>query len=102
MNFILLLLICVTTFIQTVQGIDNKKSNTVTYRSEDIEREEGLSLFSPVDASPEGIKNFLQHVYNRNEYLEILPTNLSHIVQFLQHGKKNNQSRAYVKSVIKL
>ena len=102
MNFILLLLICVTTFIQTVQGIDNKKSSTVTYRSEDVEREEGLSLFSPVDASPEGIKNFLQQVYNRHEYIEILPTNLSHIIQFLRHGKKNNQSRAYVKSVVKL
>lgn len=102
MNYILLLLICVTTFIQTAQGIDTKKANTVTYRSEDVEREQGLSLYSPVDASPDGIKNFLQHVYNRNEYIEILPTNLSHIVQFLKHGKKNNQSRAYVKSVIKL
>jgi hypothetical protein len=102
MNLILMLLICVTTFIQTAQGIDTKKATTVTYRSEDIEREEGLSLFSPVDASPEGIKNFLQHVYNRQEYIEILPTNLSHITQFLKYGKKNNQSRAYVKSVVKL
>lgn len=102
MNYILVLLICVTTIIQTVQGMDNKKNNTITYRSEDVEREEGLSLFSPVDASPDGIKNFLQHVYNRNEYLEILPTNLSHIVQFLEHGKKNKQSRAYTKSVVKL
>ena len=102
MNFILLLLICVTTFIQTVQGIDNKKSNTITYRSEDIEQEQGLSLYASIDMSPDGIKNFLQHVYNRSEYAEILPTNLSHIMQMLQHGKKNNQSRAYVKSVIKL
>lgn len=102
MNLILLLLICVTTFTQTVQGIDTKKANTVTYRSEDTEREQGLSLYAPVDASPEGIRNFLQHVYNRHEYDEILPTNLSHIIQFLEHGKKNNQSRAYVKSVIKL
>lgn len=98
MHFILVLLICVTTFIQTAQG----KKDTITYRSEDIEREQGLSLYAPVDTTPEGIKNFLQQVFNRNEYTELLPTNLSHIVQMLQHGKKNSQSRAYAKSVLKL
>lgn len=102
MALISLVLICVTTFMQTAQAIDTKKGNTVTYRSEEVEREQGLSLYAPIDTTPEGIKNFLQQVYNRHEYTELLPTNLTHIVQMLQHGKKNNQSRAYAKSVIKL
>ena len=71
-------------------------------KSEDIEREEGLNFYAPVDMSPDGIKNFLQQVYNRSEYLDVLPTNLNHLVQFLENGKKNNQSRAYIRSVVKL
>jgi len=105
MNFKLLfltLLICVTTFAQTKQATDKHANQTMLFKSEDIEREEGLNFYAPVDMSPDGIKNFLQQVYNRSEYFELLPTNLTHLLDFLRNGKKNNQSRAYIRSVVKL
>lgn len=72
------------------------------YRNEDIDRNEGLMLFAPVDVSDEGIANFLKHVYNRKEYLDVLPNNMNHLVQFLQHGKDKQQNREYTQSVIRL
>ncbi len=92
------LIICVTTFMTSMQA----SSASALYRNAHEDRTESLHFYAPLDVSPEGIRDFLQSVYNRQEYIEILPNNLSHFIQFLQHGKKTHQTRGFAKSVIKL
>jgi len=91
----LVLIICVTTFIGSVQAV----SDMHQYNNE---QEESLRMYAPLDTSPEGIRNFLQDVYNRRDYVDVLPNNMTHLLQFLEHGKKTHQTRGYAKSVIKL
>lgn len=87
----ILLSMCVTACIPTIYAYN-----------QEIDRNEILRLFAPVDVSTEGIANFLKNVYNRKEYLDVLPNNMSHLVQFLQHGKDSQQNREYTQSVIRL
>jgi len=77
-------------------------SPSILYRNEDTDRAQGLMLYAPLDVSTEGIADFLRHVYNRKEYLDVLPNNMSHLMQLLEHGKNSNQTRAYTQSIIKL
>ncbi len=59
--------------------------------------------FSSIEFTALGMQNFLRNVYNSTEYAhDILPHSFDHLIQFLIHGTKTNQSRAYIRSVIKL
>lgn len=61
------------------------------------------SFAQPVALNPAGIKKFMRHTYNHQDYaLEFLPNNFSHMLQFLRRGKESHQKRAYVQSVFRL
>jgi hypothetical protein len=58
-------------------------------------------LSAPVKTTAAGFTSFLKDTFNHPDYIrEILPYNLSHVAQFLEHGKK--QPRAYAQSVLRL
>ncbi len=59
-------------------------------------------FYRPISFSPDGIAHYFKHVYNHPEYSNYLPHNLSHMIQFLDHGSKTGQSEAFAASVIKL
>ncbi|HZW61494.1 MAG TPA: hypothetical protein VFF04_04690 [Candidatus Babeliales bacterium] len=60
-------------------------------------------LCEPITTSATGLATFLRQVYNQPLYAqEVLPNFFSHIVQFLEHGKKTKQSKAYTQSVVRL
>jgi len=59
-------------------------------------------LHSPLDFSPAGLSFYLKNIYNFPEYRDLLSHDLSHITQFLRHGKKTNQQRPYIKEVMRL
>jgi len=57
----------------------------------------------PVALNPAGIKKYMRHIYNHQDYgAEFLPNNFSHMLQFLRKGKESHQKRAYVQSVFRL
>jgi len=59
--------------------------------------------FVPIEFTATGLHNFFENIYNKNWYAkEFLPDNFTHMVQFLQFGKKTNQTGAFFKSVLKL
>jgi hypothetical protein len=100
-KYLLFLCMCLTTIIPSIQGIPAKKKEPIAYVNEELEIEN--ALYNPVKFSASGVRFYLKHAYNRPEYIQdILPSNLSHFIQFLQHGKKTKQTRAYLKSVFKL
>lgn len=75
----------------------------ILYRSDDLDKQDALALYAPIKFNSTGVRSYLRHIYNNNEYTqEILPNDFSHFIQFLSNGKKTKQSRAYVKSVFKL
>lgn len=83
------------------QPQSKKKNKADTYVTEEMEIEN--ALVAPIKFTTDGVKGFLRHAYNKPEYCsDVLPNNLSHFLQFLIHGKKTKQTRAYVKSVFKL
>ena len=99
--YLLLLCMCLTTIINHIQAASAKKKQAVQYVNEELEIEN--ALYNPIKFSASGVRFYLRHAYNRPEYIQdILPGNLSHFIQFLQHGKKTKQTRAYLKSVFKL
>lgn len=61
------------------------------------------SLHSPVKFTNNGIQNFLRHTFSHPLYSqEVLAHDFSHLIQFLQHGKRMGQKRTYCKSVLRL
>ena len=60
-------------------------------------------FYKSLTFTPAGTRCFLKHIYNRREYIhDFLPHNFTHFEQFLLHGKNNNQSPLYTRSVVKL
>ncbi len=59
-------------------------------------------FYRPIDFSSDGISHYFKYVYNHPEYTNYLPHNLSHMIQFLNHGSQTGQSEAFAASVIKL
>lgn len=59
-------------------------------------------FYRPIDFSQEGINYYFRYVYNHPEYVNYLPYNLSHMIQFLEHGAKSDQSEAFAASIVKL
>jgi len=59
--------------------------------------------FVPIKFTTSGLHNFFENIYNKNWYAkEFLPDNFTHMIQFLQFGKKTNQGGPFLKSVLKL
>ncbi|MBI2344806.1 hypothetical protein HYV10_01900 [Candidatus Dependentiae bacterium] len=56
----------------------------------------------PVEFTPEGIAYYFKYIYNHPEYINYLPYNFSHMIQFLQYGIESGQNEAYAASVIKM
>jgi len=56
----------------------------------------------PIEFTPEGIANYFKYRYNHPEYVNYLPYNLSHMIQFLKYGTQTDQNEAYAASVIKM
>lgn len=81
----------------------SKQRDVIVYRSDDLDKQDALALYAPIKFNSTGVRSYLRHIYNNQEYTqEILPNDFSHFIQFLNNGKKTKQSRAYVKSVFKL
>lgn len=59
-------------------------------------------FYRPIDFSSDGISHYFKYVYNHPEYTNYLPYNLSHMIQFLDHGTQSGQSEAFAASVVKL
>ena len=59
-------------------------------------------FYRPIDFSQDGINYYFKYVYNHPEYVNYLPHNLSHMIQFLNHGRQSGQSEAFAASVVKL
>jgi len=65
-------------------------STYVAYSNQINVQDNTPDLCAPIQFSPVGINTFLKHTYNHPLYSkEILPNNLFHLTQFLEHGKKN-------------
>lgn len=100
-QYIILLCISLTIGIQNTQAQASKKSGPIVYTSENYETEN--ALYAPITFTPEGVRGYLCNAYNKKEYSQdVLPHNLAHCIQFLEHGKNSKQNRAYIKSVFKL
>jgi hypothetical protein len=52
--------------------------------------------------SPSALLRSIQHDLQDSSYREILPSNFSYLIQLLEHGKRNQQSRDYAQNVISL
>src|SRR3990167_869054 len=60
-------------------------------------------LLAPVKFTPDGIQEFLKHVFDNPKYAkEIFPNNMNHFLQFIEFGVKTNQGREYLEQVIRL
>lgn len=59
--------------------------------------------FAPIEFTAEGLNNFFENIYNQYWYgKEFLPSNFTHMIQFLEFGKQTKQQGAFFKSVLKL
>ncbi len=56
----------------------------------------------PIEFTPDGIAHYFKYVYNHPEYINYLPYNLSHMIQFLKYGIETGQNEVYAASVIKM
>lgn len=94
-----LLILQTTFFIHTGNTHNNQIPETNFHVAESAQN----FLYAPVRFSSSGIQQFLEKTYNHPNYTrEILPNNLSHFTQFLQHGYNTGQPRSYVKQVVRL
>lgn len=83
----------------------NVKIQTVQPVVEQVSRQEVDLVnffYRPIDFSTDGISHYFMYVYNHPEYTNYLPYNLSHMIQFLDHGIQVGQSEAFAASVVKL
>ena len=93
-------LLLITFFTQTQ---DYYQYSTETYYTHDSMLDNNLNLYAPVKFTSTGITSFLHDIFNNPLYsTELLPHNFTHLIQFLEYGKKTKQQRAYIKSVIRL
>ncbi|OGB86306.1 hypothetical protein A3J41_01800 [candidate division TM6 bacterium RIFCSPHIGHO2_12_FULL_38_8] len=56
----------------------------------------------PIEFTPDGISYYFKYVYNHPEYVNYLPYNFSHMIQFLQYGIRSGQNEQFAGSVIKM
>ena|SRR3990167_2629060 len=102
--YLFLLSLCyLPTIIHNVNAKNYQQSTShLLYRNENTENSI-TDFFAPIKFSSSGIRHYLQNTFNRQEYVQdVLPNNLSHFIEFLKHGKKTKQSRAFARSVFKL
>lgn len=79
-----------------------ESNNLVTAFGQDVSADMFSFFLRPIDFSKEGISYYFTYTYNHDQYPYYLSYNLSHMIQFLEFGQKNNQSQLYAKSIIKL
>lgn len=99
-NLILLLsCVCITIFARSTQAQKKNNSSQVEYQSANVSQEKLLKFYVPIKASPDGITNFLRHIYNDPEYTQdYLPNDFSHLYQLLV----KKQSRSFAQAVLRL
>ena len=104
MNYrVSLFLLLLFFFIPNVKAESNHFSMTQSGKTY-YEEPNALTLFYlPIKFTRSGIRCFLKHVFNRPEYAtEFLPYNFTHVLQFLEYGKKTEQTAVYMQSIIRL
>lgn len=76
----------------------------LTYMSSSLTMHSEISTFhTPIHFSNTGISEFFKYSFNHPRYAsDCLAHDFSHFLQFLKHGKKNNNKRVYCKSVLRL
>ena len=76
--------------------------NTLDKSNTDIQSFD-TDLLAPVKFTPDGIQEFLRHVFDNPKYAkEIFPNSMNHFLQFIEFGVKTNQGREYLEQVIRL
>jgi len=81
------------------------KTKNVTHITieDDFNKYNNANPFAPVLFTATGLHDFFENIYNKYWYgKDFLPNNFSHMMQFLEYGKKTKQNGAYLKSVMKL
>lgn len=64
---------------------------------------EKREMIEPIEFTTTGVHNFIKQTYNNFAYgRDFLPNNFDHVLQFLSHSKKTNQSSLYIKSVLRM
>lgn len=56
----------------------------------------------PVTFTQDGIAHYFKYTYNHDNYINFLPYSFSHMLQFLEFGKTQENPEQFAKSVIKL
>lgn len=83
---------------QTLDLEDTNNNTLLTRHEADL-----VTYFcKPIEFTPEGIAHYFKYTYNHPEYINYLPYNLSHMIQFLKYGIETGQNEAYAASVIKM
>ena len=60
-------------------------------------------LHAPITFTQHGVNDFFKDTLNATQYRQdILPNNFSHLAQFIEHGLKRRQGRAYTQSIMRL
>jgi len=103
-KYVFLLLFLLSSIPMYTTYSNNLKSKNYQYLDLDNEFNNSYkNPFVPIEFSSTGLNNFFENIYNKHWYgIDFLPNNFSHIIQFLQYGKKTNQTGPYLKSVLKL
>lgn len=96
--FLLTLLPHILTASYTVNAQDNKP--IVLYANDKVDM---LTFYSaPIKFTQSGVRCYFTHTFNKKEYLEYLPNNFTHVVQFIKYGLDTDQSFSFYLSVLKL
>lgn len=78
------------------------KNQTFTLTEDELE-DQSLDLAATIDFTKNGMHLFFKHIFNRPEYSsELLPYSFTHLYQMLEWGNRSNQSRPYIKAVLRL
>jgi len=71
--------------------------------AETNQKESETLVYAPVTFTQQGVQDFFKNTLNTTRYRQdMLPNNFSHLVQFVDHGLKRCQGRAYTQSIMRL
>ncbi len=74
-----------------------------TKPAHDTNKNNAYAPYMPIKFTQTGVNSFFKDTLNTSRYRqEVLPNNFSHMVQFIEHGHKRRQGRAYTQSILRL
>jgi len=77
--------------------------NVIIRSNSQLDLDDDSILYESVKFTQSGLEHYLKHVYNHPKYAQdVLPNDFSHLIQFLDFGKRTNQDEDYVISSLRL